>query len=104
MADDLKAIQQALRETHQKLDKLTRQVEKIHRRMLWASIFGIIKILIVVVPLAYGIWYFREPIIKFYQSWDDLVRIIASYERGEQFIPREGVQRIIEQYLEGIKR
>ncbi|MFA6307824.1 MAG: hypothetical protein WCS88_00630 [Patescibacteria group bacterium] len=68
MADE--ELKQIMKENKQTLDSLDQRLKRIEKRFVWSSVFGFIKILIIVAPLIVGVIYitpFLKDFFKIYQ-------------------------------------
>lgn len=62
--DELKKL---LEKNQQSLEALEKRMRRIEKHMAWGTTFGIIKAVVIIAPLIFGIIYFT-PIIKTYWS------------------------------------
>jgi len=90
--DEIKKIVQA---TQEQVEALRLDVQKIRRRMWLASVYGIVKILIIVLPIVFGIWLFGPQLKSLYQTWEELAESASAVQRGAFTSPDESVQVLL---------
>lgn len=90
---------QKINELEATVASLEVQILKIRRKLMWMTIYGIFKVIVIVLPLIIGLWYFGPQIKSVYGTWAQLSADVSSFQRGEYINPNEGMQQLLQQYL-----
>ena len=63
-----------LLEENMKMNKeIHKIVKKLRSHMFWQSVFGFLKVLIIVLPIVFGIWYLSPYIREMYAQYQQIV-------------------------------
>jgi hypothetical protein len=81
LEDDLKKM---IHELDEKVLGISIKVDKIHRKMRWASVFGFIKFLIIFGPLVWAYVFFQPQIQEFYTIYGKMIQQIKSLDTLQQ--------------------
>ena len=76
MPTNLEELRKLIEETRHDVQELKAKIDKIHRRLLLSSIYSLLKLLIIVVPIALSIWYFQPQLRTIYQSSGQLFNLL----------------------------
>lgn len=67
-------LKQIVKENKQILEKLDKKIQRIEKRFIWNSIFGFIKILVIVAPIVLGIIYLTPFLQDFIKIYDPILK------------------------------
>lgn len=99
MPSELDEIKQLMQDTRKELALVAASVEKIRRRMRWSSVYGLLKLLIILVPLVLGWWYLQPQLTQLYQSWSTIQQSLQTLQGPNNIQPGPDLlQQVREQY------
>lgn len=76
-------IQHQIAEMRASLGRVEVQLKKVHRYLFWASFFGWVKLLLIVVPLILGIWYLAPYYSSIQKSLSTLSETIQALQSNK---------------------
>ncbi|OGY90639.1 MAG: hypothetical protein A3B30_00815 [Candidatus Komeilibacteria bacterium RIFCSPLOWO2_01_FULL_52_15] len=78
--------------------ELTVQVKKLRRRMLYASIYEVLKLILIVGPLIFSLWYFGPQLQQLYRTWSTLMQNANQYSNPSADQQQQMLEQIRAQY------
>ncbi|PIT88055.1 MAG: hypothetical protein COU29_03515 [Candidatus Magasanikbacteria bacterium CG10_big_fil_rev_8_21_14_0_10_36_32] len=75
------------------------QTRRLNRQLFWNSIFGWVKLIIIIAPLVVGVWYFWPSIKNVQQQYVDIIELMnnttSSLNNGKVQIDNSTVDKIL---------
>jgi len=100
MNDQYNKLHKTVEDLQASVAVLQKEMKSVKRRILLSTVYGIAKVIFILIPLLWGLWYFTPQIKALYETWADLQANVASFQSSDFVSPQDGIDNSLEQYVD----
>jgi hypothetical protein len=107
MAGDLEDLKKQIASLQQDITLVRLDVRKIRKRLALNSVYGFLKLLIILLPLVVGYFYFQPQLQSLYESWEYMstqLNVMRGQDPPSQGMQAADINQLLNQYPEIVEQ